>query len=120
MTELLKQEKTAEEMKSLKKLTAAVYVCQLLTIVFAGLPLFIGALINLLKRGEVAGTWLESHFDWQVRTVLLVLLGAGLSALTYMIKLGFIFMAATLILLVYRIYVGWSALSAEKPIEKTP
>jgi uncharacterized membrane protein len=119
MTELLKNEKTEDEMASLKKVTAAVYVCQLLTIVFAGLPLFVGALINLFKRGDVTGTWLESHFDWQIRTVLLTLLGAGIAALTYMIKLGFIFMAITFIMLVYRIVIGWRALSAGLPMEKT-
>jgi len=32
-----------------------------------GITLFI-AIINYVKKEEVQGTWLESHFRWQVRT----------------------------------------------------
>ena len=33
-----------------------------------GLPSLIAVFINYLKRGDVKGTWLESHFRWQIRT----------------------------------------------------
>jgi uncharacterized membrane protein len=32
-------------------------------------------IINYVKRGEVRGTWLESHFTWQIRTFWFALLG---------------------------------------------
>ena len=34
-----------------------------------GLPSLVAVFLNYLKRGEVNGTWLESHFLWHVRTV---------------------------------------------------
>ena len=33
-----------------------------------GWPSIIAVIINYVKRGEARGTWLESHFDWQIRT----------------------------------------------------
>jgi uncharacterized membrane protein len=33
-----------------------------------GWPSIIAVILNYVKRGEARGTWLESHFDWQIRT----------------------------------------------------
>ena len=33
-----------------------------------GMPSLIAVFLNYLKRSEVKGTWLESHFRWQIRT----------------------------------------------------
>jgi uncharacterized membrane protein len=33
-----------------------------------GVTLFAGVIINYLRREQAAGTWLESHFTWQIRT----------------------------------------------------
>ena len=33
-----------------------------------GWPSIIAVIINYVKRGDVQGTWLESHFRWQIRT----------------------------------------------------
>ena len=33
-----------------------------------GLPSIIAVIMNYVKRDEVKGTWLESHFRWQIRT----------------------------------------------------
>ena len=33
-----------------------------------GWPSLIAVILNYVKRGEVRGTWLESHFRWQIRT----------------------------------------------------
>jgi uncharacterized membrane protein len=33
-----------------------------------GWPSIIAVIINYIKRGEARGTWLESHFRWQIRT----------------------------------------------------
>ena len=39
-----------------------------------GLPSLCAVLLNYLKRGDVNGTWLESHFRWQIRTFWFTLL----------------------------------------------
>ncbi len=33
-----------------------------------GWPSIIAVIINYVKRGDARGTWLESHFRWQIRT----------------------------------------------------
>src|ERR1700741_5485098 len=33
-----------------------------------GWPAIIAVIINYVKRGETRGTWLDSHFGWQIRT----------------------------------------------------
>src|SRR6187397_2266172 len=33
-----------------------------------GWPSIIAVILNYVKRSEARGTWLESHFRWQIRT----------------------------------------------------
>ena len=33
-----------------------------------GWPSIIAVILNYVKRSEVRGTWLDSHFSWQIRT----------------------------------------------------
>ena len=33
-----------------------------------GLPSIIAVIMNYVRRSEARGTWLESHFTWQLRT----------------------------------------------------
>src|SRR3954469_3787296 len=33
-----------------------------------GWPSIIAVILNYAKRGDARGTWLESHFRWQIRT----------------------------------------------------
>ena len=46
-----------------------------------GWPSIIAVIINYVKRSEARGTWLESHFTWQIRTFWYALLWAVLVAL---------------------------------------
>jgi len=41
-----------------------------------GWPSIIAVIINYVKRSEVRGTWLDSHFSWQIRTFWWALLWA--------------------------------------------
>lgn len=109
-------QKDVEKVQSLKKLTAAVYLCQVLAFVFAGLPLLVGVAINFMKQDQVQGTWLESHFDWQVKTVWMALAGFALAGLTFGFGVGLFILIPTVILLVYRIVIGWAALNANEPV----
>ncbi len=42
-----------------------------------GWPSIIAVIINYVKRSEVRGTWLDSHFSWQIRTFWWALLWAA-------------------------------------------
>ncbi len=107
-----------EKLHSLKRLTAVVYLCQVLAFAFAGLPLLVGVAINFLKQAEVQGTWLESHFDWQIMTVWIALAGFALSGLTFELGIGIFILIATILLLVYRIVAGWTALNSDRAIKE--
>ena len=89
-----------------------------------GWPSIIAVIINYVKRGEARGTWLESHFAWQIRTFWFALLWAtvvfffGLP-LTLVI-VGFAVWIVGFFLLgiwaIYRIARGWMALNAGRQI----
>jgi len=119
MNNLIVVERNAADLESLKKMAATVYLCQVLTFAFAGLPLLIGVVINFYNRNDVQGTWLQSHFDWQIKTVWVSLAGFALSGFAFSMGLefGLFILLPTLLLLVYRIVVGWTALSANKPVK---
>jgi uncharacterized membrane protein len=89
-----------------------------------GWPFIIGVIINYVKRGEARGTWLESHFRWQIRTFWYALLWAVLSALVSLmlapVLIGFLSWPLLLFLLglwaIYRIARGWLALRDAQPM----
>lgn len=46
-----------------------------------GWPSIVAVILSYVKRGDARGTWLESHYDWAIRTFWLALLWALLVAL---------------------------------------
>ena len=89
-----------------------------------GLPSILAVILNYVKRGDVRGTFLESHFRWQIRTfwyALLWIVVASLVSLPWMLVLiGFVtlWVAAIAIGLwvLYRVVKGWMRLSARAPM----
>ena len=85
-----------------------------------GLPSLIAVFLNYLKRGDVAGTWLESHFRWQIRTfwfTALWLVISGLVMLTIIgIPIAWILIAILGLWVGYRVIRGWVALFGERPV----
>src|SRR5262249_61441869 len=87
-----------------------------------GWPSIIAVILNYVKRGEASGTWLESHFRWQIRTFWYGLLWVGLCTLFVVLTLGIgIFIAWVPLGLVglwfiYRIARGWLRLVDRQPM----
>lgn len=106
------------DIQTLKNLTAIVYLCHVLTFFLAGLPLLIGAIINFIKRDQVKDTWLQSHFDWQIKSTCIFLGGTALFGLTFEFGVGVLIMIATVVLFIYRIVIGWNALNSDKPVSE--
>jgi uncharacterized membrane protein len=81
-----------------------------------GWPSIIAVILNYIKRPAVAGTWLESHFRWQIRTFWYGLLWVSLCVLFIVATLGigiviaWVPMVGITIWFVYRIVRGWLAL----------
>jgi uncharacterized membrane protein len=87
-----------------------------------GWPSLIAVILNYVKRGDVRGTWLESHFRWQIRTFWFGLLWVALCLLFVVATLGVGILIAWLPLAVvglwfiYRIARGWLALAEGRPM----
>ena len=82
-----------------------------------GWPSIIAVILNYVKQSEARGTWLESHFRWQIRTFWYGALWFGLCTLFVIFTLGFGFLVVWIPLgllalwFIYRIVRGWMALS---------
>ena len=89
-----------------------------------GWPSIIAVIINYVKRAVVRGTWLESHFTWQIRTFWLALAWAVIVSLVSLplalIVVGIGTWVAGMFLLgvwaIYRIARGWLRLNARRPM----
>jgi uncharacterized membrane protein len=87
-----------------------------------GWPSIIAVVLNYVKRGEARGTWLESHFRWQIRTFWYGLLWVALCLLFVVVTVGIGILIAWLPLafvsvwFIYRILRGWLALADHRPM----
>ena len=85
-----------------------------------GLPSLVPLFLNYLKRGDVKGTWLESHFRWQIRTfwfTFLWLVIYGLLVITLIgIPIAWILIALLGLWVAYRVIRGWVALADTRPV----
>jgi uncharacterized membrane protein len=87
-----------------------------------GWPSIIAVILNYVKRSEARGTWLESHFRWQIRTFWFGLLWIVLCVLFIVGTLGIGILIAWLpmglvgLWFIYRIVRGWMALSSGRPM----
>src|SRR5512147_3085562 len=93
-----------------RNLITVVYALQAASMVL-GFTYLLGAVINHLMRASVAGTWLESHLRWQLRTFWFSLMWGVLGALTLPWGIGYFVLIADVLWIVYRIVQGWVALS---------
>jgi uncharacterized membrane protein len=107
----------------LHALSLAIGVIGTVTVVGAfllGWPSIIAVILNYVWRREVTGTWLESHFRWQIRTFWFGLLWVSLCVLFVIGTLGLGLLVAWLpigiltIWFIYRIGRGWLALRDRK------
>jgi uncharacterized membrane protein len=85
-----------------------------------GVPSIIAVVINYAKRGEARGTFLESHFRWQIRTFWFALLWCVIGTVLFATLVGIplavaVFLAAG-VWAIYRIARGWLALRDRKPM----
>ena len=103
------------KMRSLKSLTQVVYILYALSY-FTGITAIVGIIINYIKKDEVAGTWLASHFDWQIRTFWYGMLWAVVGTATIVILVGFAILFANFCWIIYRIVKGWLNLNENKPM----
>jgi uncharacterized membrane protein len=85
-----------------------------------GMPSIVAVVINYLKRSEARGTFLESHFRWQIRTFWFALLWCLIGGFLFVTFIGIPFAVAVFfaagLWVIYRIARGWLALRDRRPM----
>ncbi|MFT4172197.1 MAG: hypothetical protein QM639_06530 [Rhodocyclaceae bacterium] len=121
-------------LRSLVRLTHVIYGLHALSVLIGltsaativgsfvfGLPSIFAVVLNYIKRGDVRGTWLDSHFSWQIRTFWFALLWCvvmGILMLTIIgIPFAFFGILVIGIWVIYRIARGWLALNDRKALD---
>ena len=92
----------------------------IVTAFLTGWPSIIAVIINYVKRSDARGTYLDSHFGWQIRTfwyaLLLVVIVALLIFTVVGIPFAWILAVIAGLWVIYRITRGWVALINSEPM----
>jgi uncharacterized membrane protein len=90
-----------------------------------GIPSIVAVVMNYVRRDEARGSWLESHFSWQLRTfwfaaLAFVLIGMFSLPLVLLLGLGiFTWMLGAFVVgiwILYRMARGWLRLKDGRPV----
>jgi uncharacterized membrane protein len=85
-----------------------------------GIPSIIAVILNYLRRRDAEGTFLESHFRWQIRTFWWTALWVGCAVLLVLtivgIPLAWLLLVCVGLWVIYRIARGWLALRDRQPL----
>ena len=97
------------------------------TIIFsfvASLPSIAAVVLNYWNQNAVRGTWLESHFRWQIRTFWFAVLWVVVAGLMVLTIIGVPFAIGLLLIvglwILYRIVRGWWVLMQRRPLPMPP
>jgi uncharacterized membrane protein len=88
------------------------------------IPSIVAVIMNYIRRDKVRGTFLESHFRWQIRTfwyaLLWVVIATVISVPLMLLVVGFVTLPLALaivgIWVLYRVVRGWMRLSSRQPM----
>lgn len=100
---------------SLKTLGHVIYGLYAVSL-FVGITGIVAIVLNYIKRDDARGTWIDSHFTWQIRTFWWGLLWAVLGWLTVVIAIGWVILGVALVWFIYRIARGWLNLNDNRPM----
>lgn len=97
----------------------AIYACYAIGF-FIGVTWLVGVIIAYIKRDEARGTWMESHFSWQIRTFWWSVLWMGLGCIFAVTVIGLIIAwplwGIAWLWALYRVIKGWIRLNDAKPV----
>jgi len=102
-----------------RTLTNVIYALYAVSLV-NGLTFFVAVVLNYIKRDDVMGSFLESHFRWQIRTFWFTCLWSAVGIITIPLFVGFGICFATFVWFVYRIVRGWLRLNEDKAMYVAP
>ena len=86
---------------------------------FFGITAIVAIIINYVKKEDVAGTFIASHFRWQIRTFWYGLLWGILGTISVVIIVGWFVLLADGVWIIYRLVKGWLRLNDNNPMYVT-
>ena len=101
--------------QQLKTVATIVYALQAAGF-FLGITWIAAVIVDYVKKDDATGTWLASHYRWQIRTFWWGLLWGVLGGILALVVVGFLILAADAIWIIYRIAKGWLRLSENREI----
>jgi uncharacterized membrane protein len=124
---------TTQPAESLVRLTHLIYglhafsalmgiisTAAIVTAFLTGWPSILAVILNYAKRAEARGTYLESHFSWQIRTFWAAfgwfVLAIFLFVTVIGIPIAFLIIVVTGLWVLYRIIRGWLSLNDARPV----
>lgn len=120
------QAKGDAQAESLKTIGWVSYLLHLIVAVAAVMPgaqvgigiLLVALIIDLVKKGDAAGTWQVSHFSWRIRSVLWagILYAVTIPLWLLFLLPGWIAWAVVSIWFLYRVVKGMVRMNASQPM----
>ena len=105
-----------DRLASLKTLAHVIYGLYALALLGFGTTAVIAIVLNYIKKDDVRGTWLESHFRWQIGTFWWSVLWCVVGTIAWVLLLGWLVWGIAGIWFIYRIAKGWLNLNENKPM----
>jgi uncharacterized membrane protein len=106
-----------EKIASLKTINHVTYALYALSLFGMGTPAIVAIVLNYIKRDDAQGTWLESHFRWQIGTFWWSVVWCVVGFITFpLLFLGVVVWGVAFVWFVYRIAKGWLNLNDNKPM----
>ena len=102
--------------QALKTTATVVYALQAAGFFLGGITWIVAVIVDYVKRDDAKGTWLESHYRWQIRTFWFGLLWGVIGGILCLVIIGFAVLAADAIWIIYRIVKGWIRLTERREV----
>ncbi len=117
---------SGEAESSLRSVGHISYLLHLIVAVGAVVPgaqgsvvlLALAFVLDLVKKGDAAGSWQESHFRWRIRSVVIAALLYAVTAPLWLLLIapGWVAWGIISLWFLYRILRGWMALNDRRPM----
>lgn len=103
------------QLDSLKQSALIAYILQAVSYIIL-ITIIPALIIAYIQRKEARGTWLESHFAWQITTFWYTLLFSIIGVIGFFFVIGIPILLLVLVWNIYRIVKGWLYLNDSKPL----
>ena len=99
-----------ERTRSSRTIATIVYALQAFGFFFV-IPSIVAIIMAHVKISDARGTWLESHFRWQIRSFWFGLLWGIIGLILAFFVAGYLILVVVVIWLIYRVVKGWLRLN---------